>query len=85
VVFRNRSCSIYNHLQTRWQNGGRNLGNLVRGSLLQNGRYRRHGFRYAVSITSLTFSTGGCTAVMGIKERRFDPLPREVSLEDLVP
>lgn len=23
--------------------------------------------------------------MMGIKERRFDPLPREVSLEDLVP
>ena len=31
------------------------------------------------------FSPGGCIAVMGIKERRFDPLPHEVSLENLVP
>ncbi len=28
---------------------------------------------------------GGHTVVMGTKERRFDPLPRETSLEDLVP
>src|SRR3712207_4868283 len=32
--------------------------------MLQNGRYRRHGIRYAASMASLTFSTGGCTAVM---------------------
>jgi len=36
-------------------------------------------------MTSLTFSLGGCTAMMGIKERVFSPLPRDVSLEDLVP
>jgi transposase len=36
-------------------------------------------------MTSPTFSPGGFTAVMGIKERRFDPLPPMVSLEDLVP
>ena len=34
---------------------------------------------------SLTLSLGGCTAVMGIKQRIFSPLPRETSLEDLVP
>jgi transposase len=34
---------------------------------------------------SSSFSPGGCIVVMGIKERRFDPLPREISLEDLVP
>jgi transposase len=37
------------------------------------------------SMVSLTLSVGGRTAVMGIKERVFSPLPREVSLEDLVP
>jgi transposase len=36
-------------------------------------------------MVSLTLSPGGCTAVMGIKERLFSPLPREVSLEGLVP
>jgi transposase len=36
-------------------------------------------------MTSLTFSLGGCTAMMGIKERVFSPLPPEVSLEGLVP
>jgi transposase len=36
-------------------------------------------------MTSLTLSEGGCIVVMGTKERRFDPLPREISLEDLVP
>ena len=36
-------------------------------------------------MTSLSLSPGGFTAVMGIKERVFSPLPREVSLEDLVP
>ena len=36
-------------------------------------------------MTSLTLSPGGCIVVMGIKERRFDPLPHEISLEDLVP
>ena len=36
-------------------------------------------------MTSLTFSPGGCTVVMGVKERVFSPLPREVSLENLVP
>jgi transposase len=36
-------------------------------------------------MTSLTLSPGGCIVVMGIKERRFDPLPQEISLEDLVP
>jgi transposase len=34
---------------------------------------------------SPTFSPGGRTAVMGTKERRFDPLPRDFSLEELVP
>ena len=36
-------------------------------------------------MTSPSFSPGGCILVMGIKERRFDPLPHEISLEDLVP
>jgi hypothetical protein len=36
-------------------------------------------------MTSPSFSPGGCVVVMGIKERRFDPLPHEISLEDLVP
>src|SRR5215207_6929004 len=36
-------------------------------------------------MTSLTLSSGGYIVVMGIKERRFDPLPHEISLEDLVP
>jgi len=36
-------------------------------------------------MTSLTLSPGGYIVVMGIKERRFDPLPHEISLEDLVP
>ena len=36
-------------------------------------------------MTSSSFATGGCIVVMGIKERRFDPLPHEISLEDLVP
>jgi hypothetical protein len=39
----------------------------------------------AASITSPTFSEGDCVVMMGTKERRFDPLPREISLEDLVP
>ena len=34
---------------------------------------------------SSSFFPGGCIVVMGIKERRFDPLPHEISLEDLVP
>src|SRR3712207_8461308 len=36
-------------------------------------------------MTSPIFSPGGCIGMMGIKERRFDLLPREISLEDLVP
>jgi hypothetical protein len=36
-------------------------------------------------MTSSPFSPGGCIVVMGIKERGFDPLPREISLEVLVP
>lgn len=36
-------------------------------------------------MTSLSLSAGGFTAVMGVKERIFSPLPREVSPEDLVP
>ena len=36
-------------------------------------------------MTSPIFPLGGRTVVMGIKERRFDPLSREISLEDLVP
>jgi transposase len=28
---------------------------------------------------------GGIAAMMGVKERVFDPLPRDFSLEDLVP
>jgi transposase len=36
-------------------------------------------------MSSPSFSPGGCIVVMGIKERRFDPLPHEISLEDLVP
>src|SRR5215218_6339735 len=56
-----------------------------RCSLLQNDRYRRRGAWGTASMTSLTFSLGGCTAMMGIKERVFSPLPRDVSLEDLVP
>jgi transposase len=36
-------------------------------------------------MTSPTLLPGGTTVVMGIKERRFDPLPHEISLEDLVP
>ena len=47
---------------------------------------RRRGARVAARrLTSLTLSLGGCIVVMGIKERRFDPLPHEISLEDLVP
>ncbi len=45
----------------------------------------RRGARVVASMTSLTLSPGGCIVVMGIKERRFDPLPHEISLEDLVP
>jgi hypothetical protein len=41
--------------------------------------------RVAASMVSLTLCVGGCAAVMGIKERVFSPLPREVSLEGLVP
>src|SRR5215212_3089016 len=36
-------------------------------------------------MTSSSFSPGGCIVVMGIKEPRFDPLPHQISLEDLVP
>src|SRR5215218_6842485 len=36
-------------------------------------------------MTSPSFSPGGCIVVMGTKERQFDPLPHEISLEDLVP
>ena len=36
-------------------------------------------------MTFLSLFPGGCTAVMGIKERTFSPLPREISLENLVP
>src|SRR5829696_2514370 len=43
------------------------------------------GGRVAASMTSLALSPGGYIVVMGIKERRFDPLPHEISLEDLVP
>ena len=53
--------------------------------VLQNGRHRRHGARDAANMVSLTLSPGGCTAVMGIKERLFSPLPRGFSLEGLVP
>src|SRR4051812_14969937 len=35
-------------------------------------------------MTSSVFFAGDCIAMMGIKERRFDPLPRKISLEDLV-
>ena len=45
----------------------------------------RREARVAASMTSSSFATGGCIVVMGIKERRFDPLPHEISLEDLVP
>jgi hypothetical protein len=45
----------------------------------------RREARLAASMTSPSFSPGGCIVVMGIKERRFDPLPHEISLEDLVP
>ena len=43
------------------------------------------GDRVAASMTSLALSQGGYIVVMGIKERRFDPLPHEISLEDLLP
>jgi transposase len=36
-------------------------------------------------MTFLSLFPGGCTAVMGIKERTFSPLPREISLENLLP
>jgi len=39
----------------------------------------------AASMTSRSFSQEVTANMMGIKERRFDPLPRDVSLEDLVP
>jgi hypothetical protein len=45
----------------------------------------RREARLAASMSSPSFSPGGCIVVMGIKERRFDPLPHEISLEDLVP
>src|SRR5215210_7525466 len=46
---------------------------------------RRRGARVAASMIFLTPAQGGCIVVMGTKERQFDPLPHEISLEDLVP
>ena len=56
-----------------------------RGSMLQNGQLWRHGHRASSSMASRLSLQEVPSAMMGVKERVFDPLPRDVSLEDLVP
>ena len=53
--------------------------------MLQNDLPWQRGDRGAARMTSSSFLKEAATVMMGIRERRFEPLPREFSLEDLVP
>ena len=53
------------------------------GTLLKNVLWSEEDGTASMSL--LIPAAGGCTVMMGAKIRNFTPLPREVSLEDLVP
>jgi hypothetical protein len=53
-------------------------------SLLKNVLWSEEDGTVSMSLL-IPAAGGGCTVMMGAKIRNFTPLPREVSLEDLVP